>query len=63
MYNISTLPQITIGAIGGRARNAGNELLMALDMRFAVNRNVLLGQFEVGLGTFLAVGEVSSCTG
>ncbi|EXM15788.1 Enoyl-CoA hydratase/isomerase [Fusarium oxysporum f. sp. vasinfectum] len=52
MYNISTLPQVTIGAVEGRARNAGNELLMALDMRFAVNRDVLFGQFEVGLGTF-----------
>ncbi|KAG9250040.1 ClpP/crotonase-like domain-containing protein [Emericellopsis atlantica] len=52
MYNISMLPQITIGAVEGRARNAGNELLMALDMRFAVQHDVLLGHFEVGLGTF-----------
>ncbi|KAM0145438.1 hypothetical protein ACHAPG_011611 [Botrytis cinerea] len=52
MYNISVLPQITIGAVEGRARNAGNELLMAVDMRFAVKHDVLLGQFEVGLGTF-----------
>ncbi|KAH8585887.1 ClpP/crotonase-like domain-containing protein [Bisporella sp. PMI_857] len=52
MYNISNLPQVTIGAVEGRARNAGNELLMALDMRFAVKHDVLLGQFETGVGTF-----------
>ncbi|KAG4428530.1 hypothetical protein IFR05_015983 [Cadophora sp. M221] len=52
MYNISNLPQVTIGAVEGRARNAGNELLMALDIRFAVEHDVLLGQIETGLGGF-----------
>lgn len=35
MFEIANLPQVTIGAVEGRARGAGNELLMALDMRFA----------------------------
>ncbi|KAH7182212.1 ClpP/crotonase-like domain-containing protein [Fusarium sp. MPI-SDFR-AT-0072] len=50
MYNISNLPQVTIGAVDGRARGAGNELLMGLDMRFATKYETLLGQLEVATG-------------
>ncbi|KAH6952286.1 ClpP/crotonase-like domain-containing protein [Ilyonectria sp. MPI-CAGE-AT-0026] len=50
MYNISNLPQVTIGAVDGRARGAGNELLMGLDMRFATKYETLLGQIEVATG-------------
>ncbi|KAH6974724.1 ClpP/crotonase-like domain-containing protein [Ilyonectria destructans] len=50
MWNITNLPQVTIGAVEGRARGAGNELLMALDMRFATKCETLLGQIEVGTG-------------
>lgn len=50
MYNITTLPQVTIGAVEGRARGAGNEFLMNLDMRFATKKETLLGQIEVGTG-------------
>lgn len=32
---IRSLPQVTIGKLAGLARGGGNELLMALDMRFA----------------------------
>lgn len=52
MFNISTLPQVTIGAVEGRARGAGNELLVALDMRFATKNDTLIGQPEVGIGAF-----------
>ncbi|KNG49297.1 enoyl-CoA hydratase [Stemphylium lycopersici] len=52
MYNISTLNQITIAAVEGRARAAGNELLMAMDMRFATTKDVFLGQVENAFGTF-----------
>lgn len=52
IYNISTLPQVTIGAVEGRARGAGNELLVALDMRFATKSDTVFGQQEVGLGLF-----------
>ncbi|KXH62347.1 hypothetical protein CSAL01_10028 [Colletotrichum salicis] len=38
IYNVSQLPQVTIGAIEGRARGAGNESLVSLDMRFAKSR-------------------------
>ncbi|KFA51847.1 hypothetical protein S40293_04058 [Stachybotrys chartarum IBT 40293] len=50
MWNITNLPQVTIGAIEGRARGAGNEFLMALDMRFATKCETLFGQIEVGTG-------------
>ncbi|CCF42241.1 enoyl-CoA hydratase/isomerase [Colletotrichum higginsianum] len=41
---------VTIGAVEGRARGAGNEFLLALDMRFATKTETLLGQIEVGTG-------------
>ncbi|KAH7363188.1 ClpP/crotonase-like domain-containing protein [Plectosphaerella cucumerina] len=50
MFDISNLPQVTIGAVDGRARGAGNEFLLALDMRFATTRESLFGQIEVGTG-------------
>jgi enoyl-CoA hydratase/carnithine racemase len=56
MFNISTLPQVTIGAVEGRARGAGNELLVALDMRFATKNDTLFGQPEVGVGLFPSGG-------
>ncbi|KAK1635890.1 ClpP/crotonase-like domain-containing protein [Colletotrichum phormii] len=43
---------ITIGAIEGRARGAGNEFLVSLDMRFATKGESLFGQPEVGSGLF-----------
>ncbi|KAK7421196.1 hypothetical protein QQX98_002326 [Neonectria punicea] len=52
MYNISTLRQVTIGAVEGRARGAGNELLVALDMLFATKTDTVFGQPEVGSGLF-----------
>ncbi|GJC87252.1 short-chain-enoyl-CoA hydratase [Colletotrichum liriopes] len=52
MYNISRLPQVTIGAVEGRARGAGNEFLVSLDMRFATKGESLFGQPEVGSGLF-----------
>lgn len=50
MHEISNLPQVTIGAIEGRARGGGNEFLLALDMRFASEPETLLGQTEIGVG-------------
>ncbi|GJC92991.1 Enoyl-CoA hydratase/isomerase [Colletotrichum higginsianum IMI 349063] len=35
LHSITTLRQVTIGAIEGRARGAGSEFLASLDMRFA----------------------------
>ncbi|EGU86617.1 hypothetical protein HZS61_011310 [Fusarium oxysporum f. sp. conglutinans] len=50
MYEISDLPQVTIGAVEGRARGGGNEFLLALDMRFASAPESFFGQIEVGTG-------------
>lgn len=52
MYNLTTLRQVTIGAVEGRARGAGNEFLVALDMRFATKADTFFGQPEVGTGLF-----------
>ncbi|KAH8651775.1 ClpP/crotonase-like domain-containing protein [Ilyonectria robusta] len=50
LYNITTLRQVTIGAVEGRARGAGSELLSALDMRFATRTDTLIAQPELGVG-------------
>ncbi|KAH6696846.1 ClpP/crotonase-like domain-containing protein [Plectosphaerella plurivora] len=50
LYNITTLPQVTIGAIEGRARGAGAEFLSSLDMRFATTVDTLIGAPEVSAG-------------
>lgn len=42
-----TLPQVTIAKLSGLARCGGNELVMALDMRFAAQGRAGLGQTEV----------------
>ncbi|MFI7154402.1 enoyl-CoA hydratase/isomerase family protein [Nonomuraea sp. NPDC050022] len=41
-------PFITVGSIRGRARGIGNELLAALDVRFAAKETAVLGQLEIG---------------
>ncbi|UOQ69003.1 enoyl-CoA hydratase/isomerase family protein [Hymenobacter volaticus] len=47
---LRTLPQVTMAKIAGLARGGGNELLMALDMRFAAIRRTGLAQPEVLMG-------------
>ena len=47
---LRTLPQVTIAKIAGLARGGGNELLMALDMRFAASGRTGLGQPEALMG-------------
>jgi len=44
-----TMPKATIGKIKGRARGAGSELALALDMRFAAE-SAVLGQPEIAFG-------------
>lgn len=41
---------ITIASIRGRTRGAGNELALALDLRYASVENAFFGQPEVGIG-------------
>ncbi|GFF79923.1 hypothetical protein CNMCM8927_000699 [Aspergillus lentulus] len=50
LYNMTNLPQVTIAAVEGIARGAGNEFLISLDIRFATKAHTLLGQPEVGMG-------------
>ncbi|SDG93629.1 Enoyl-CoA hydratase/carnithine racemase [Pseudomonas benzenivorans] len=52
----SRLPQVTIGELRGRARGAGSEFLLALDMRFAAAQTALLGQPEVAVGLLPGAG-------
>lgn len=47
---LRTLPQVTIAKIAGLARGGGNELLLALDMRFAASGRTGLGQPEALMG-------------
>lgn len=53
---ISRLPQVTIGELQGRARGAGSEFLLALDMRFASRERGLLGQPEAAVGLLPGAG-------
>lgn len=52
----SRLPQVTIGELRGRARGAGSEFLLALDMRFASRERAVLGQPEAALGILPGAG-------
>lgn len=52
----SRLPQVTIGELSGRARGAGSEFLLALDMRFAACETAVLGQPEIGVGLLPGAG-------
>ena len=52
----SRLPQVTIGELRGRARGAGSEFLLALDMRFASRERGVLGQPEVAIGLLPGAG-------
>lgn len=52
----SRLRQVTIGELRGRARGAGSEFLLALDMRFASRERAVLGQPEAALGIIPGAG-------
>jgi enoyl-CoA hydratase/carnithine racemase len=50
VIRLSKAPFISIGAIRGRTRGGGNELSLALDLRYASRENAFFGQPEVGSG-------------
>ncbi|MFE7767294.1 enoyl-CoA hydratase/isomerase family protein [Streptomyces sp. NPDC057438] len=50
VLELSKAPYITIGAIRGRTRGGGNELALALDLRYASREKAIFGQPEVGSG-------------
>ena len=59
---LRTLPQITIGKLAGLARGGGNELLLALDMRFAALGPTGLAQPEVLMGIIPGGGATQYLT-
>jgi enoyl-CoA hydratase/carnithine racemase len=50
VLELSKAPYITIAAIRGRTRGGGNELALALDLRYASREKAIFGQPEVGGG-------------
>lgn len=50
VVELSKAPYITIAAIRGRTRGGGNELALALDLRYASREKAIFGQPEVGSG-------------
>ena len=51
-YRLERAPFVTVGLVRGRARGVGNELLMALDLRFASREKAVFGQLEIACGAF-----------
>ncbi|MFC8800119.1 enoyl-CoA hydratase/isomerase family protein [Promicromonospora sp. NPDC057138] len=50
VLRLSKAPYITIASIRGRTRGGGDELALALDLRYASRENAIFGQPEVGGG-------------
>lgn len=50
VLKLSRAPYITVASIRGRTRGGGNELALALDLRYASRENAIFGQPEVGSG-------------
>lgn len=48
VVSLSQAPYVTIALIRGRTRGGGNELALALDLRYASRERALFGQPEVG---------------
>nr|BFE59441.1 enoyl-CoA hydratase/isomerase family protein [Dactylosporangium thailandense] len=50
VVKLANAPFITVGLIRGRTRGGGNELALALDLRYASREKAKFGQPEVGVG-------------
>jgi enoyl-CoA hydratase/carnithine racemase len=50
VLRLTDAPFISIGSIRGRTRGGGNELALALDLRYASREKAIFGQPEVGTG-------------
>jgi enoyl-CoA hydratase/carnithine racemase len=50
VLELSKAPYITVATIRGRTRGGGNELALALDLRYASREKAIFGQPEVGNG-------------
>jgi enoyl-CoA hydratase/carnithine racemase len=53
---------VTIAQIEGRVRAAGNEFVLACDMRFATRESAIFGQFEPAFGLLPGGGAVQHLT-
>ena len=53
---------VTIAQVEGRVRAAGNEFVLACDMRFAARESALFGQFEPAFGLLPGGGAVQHLT-
>jgi enoyl-CoA hydratase/carnithine racemase len=62
LRRLSTTKAVTIAQIAGRVRGAGNEFVLACDMRFASKERAILGQFEAGFGLVPGAGGVQHLT-
>jgi enoyl-CoA hydratase/carnithine racemase len=59
---LSTSRLVTIAQIEGRVRGAGNEFVLACDMRFAGLETAIFGQPEVGFGLMPGAGGIQHLT-
>ena len=60
LVRLSRAPVVSIACIGGRARGAGSEFVLACDLRFASRQNTLLGQFEVAIGLIPGAAPIAT---
>jgi enoyl-CoA hydratase/carnithine racemase len=59
LVRLSRAPVVSIASIRGRTRGAGNEFVLACDLRFASRENAALGQFELGTGAVPGDGPMA----
>jgi enoyl-CoA hydratase/carnithine racemase len=55
---LSTLKQVSIAEVAGRARGAGSEFILACDMRFAARDGAIFGHPEAGIGAVPGAGGI-----
>ena len=60
--HLSASRLVTIAQIEGRVRAAGNEFVLACDMRFAARESAIFGQFEPAFGLLPGGGGVQHLT-
>jgi enoyl-CoA hydratase/carnithine racemase len=59
---LSSSRLVTIAQIEGRVRGAGNEFILACDMRFAARESAVFGQPEQGFGLIPGAGGIQHLT-
>jgi enoyl-CoA hydratase/carnithine racemase len=57
---LSRAPVVSIASIRGRTHGAGNEFLLACDLRFASRENAFLGHLQVGAGVVAGDGPMAT---